>query len=81
MNDRGQYGISGVGDDASQARKARDISRVIEPRSAFYDPDAFDPKIQPKVEIGTKGTVVLLAALAAIIGSGIVGTKRGLKWM
>jgi hypothetical protein len=81
VDERGKYGTSRVGDDASQARKVRDISHAIEPRSAFYNPDAFDPKTQPKVEIGTKGTVVLIAALAAIIGIGVVGTKRGVKWM
>lgn len=81
MNARGQYGTSRIGDDASQARKIRDVARVVEPRSVFYDPDAFDPKTQPKVEIGTKGTVVLLVALGAIVAIGVVGTKRGVKWM
>jgi len=74
-------GASLVGDDASQARTVRDISRAMPgSRSVYYDPDAFDTKSQPKVDVGTKGAVVLVAALAAIIGIGVVGTKRGMKW-
>jgi len=82
MNERGHYGASRLGQTADDVRH---IARVIEPRSAFYDPEGFkvDPEVARAAKQGWwKGSApILIGSLAAIVGIAIIGSRRGMKLM
>ncbi len=82
MNARGQYGTSRVGEDSQESssqRTVREIAHIIEPRSVFYDPRAFDVEKLPG-EMPSWGPAVLLGTLGVIIGIGVIGTKMKVRW-
>jgi hypothetical protein len=84
MNERGHYGTSRIGKTADDVRQ---ITRAIEPRAVFFDPEAYklntDPDVTRAVEKGwwSGSAPILIGALAAIIGIGVIGAKRGVKLM
>lgn len=84
MNDRGYYGASRIGQTADDVRL---ITRAIEPRTVFFDPEAYkfnpDPDVERAVQKGwwSGSAPILIGAIAAIIGIGIIGAKRGVKLM
>jgi hypothetical protein len=67
-NARGQYGTSRVGQ----------ISPFFSATPS--DPLAPNPVVKD-YEIGPKGTAVLVATVAVIVGIGIVGAKKGMRLM
>ena len=84
MNVRGHYGSPRIGVTPDDLRG---LARTLEPRSVFYDPKLFnDPetaRASEKVfrEHPTRTWAILAAAGVAIVGIGIVGAKRGVKFM
>jgi len=86
MNARGHYGTSQIGQDPHPGVKT--ALRIIAPSSVFFDPDAYraDPETkaaEEKVwrEHPKRTGGILLVTIGAIVAIGVVGAKRGVKFM
>jgi hypothetical protein len=71
MNERGQYGTPRVGQ----------FFRTAPETYLMYPDHPLAPKVPEDFKISTQGEVTLLAALGLIVAIGVVGAKRGVKWM
>jgi hypothetical protein len=71
---RGQYA-------PFKAPSATDLQRLewtVEPRTLEFAPP---PASTSDYQIGPKGAVTLIVTLGVIVGIGVIGTMRGVRWM
>jgi len=72
MNERGHYGPSRIGQDPARY--------VLDPEYRHFEQERLRRDIGDE-GISTQGKVILGAAAILIIGIGVVGTKRGVRFM